>query len=239
MIKPGMKAPPKNKRGGSALQRKKPVSMLKGGGSMKPVPKENKGLAKLPTKVRNRMGYAKGGGKLKMVEKDGKKVPFFAADGVGKMKEGGSTNQKKVDKVIKGLKKASKLHSGQAKSLGTLKMVRGGSFKIKAGDTLSDIAKQQGTTVKAIVAANPSIKNANMIRAGQTIKIPSNTRTRNPYRGMTSKEITSGKMATRKRKPAPKKAAKKANPKQPQKKSVFGRIKKMLGMKKTGGTVRK
>jgi len=181
---------------------KKPVMKKAPGGSMKPVPKGNKGLAKLPTKVRNRMGYAKGGGKLKMVEKDGKKVPFFAADGVGKM-------------------------------------VRGGSLKIKPGDTLSDIAKKQGTTVKAIVAANPSIKNANMIRAGQTIKIPSNKRTTNPYRGMTSKEITSGKMATRKRKPAPKRAAKKANPKQPQKKSVFGRIKKMLGMKKTGGTVRK
>lgn len=29
------------------------------------------------------------GGKLKMVEKDGKQVPFFAADGKGKMKEGG------------------------------------------------------------------------------------------------------------------------------------------------------
>ena len=37
------------------------------GGSMKPVPKENKGLAKLPTEVRNRMGYAKKGGSLKMV----------------------------------------------------------------------------------------------------------------------------------------------------------------------------
>lgn len=211
MIKPGMKAPPKNKRGGSALQRKKPVSMLKGGGSMKPVPKENKGLAKLPTKVRNKMGYAKGGGKLKMVEKDGKKVPFFAADGVGKM-------------------------------------VRGGSLKIKPGDTLSEIAKQQGTTVKAIVAANPSIKNANMIRAGQTIKIPSNTRTTNPYKAMTSKEITSGRMATRKRKPAKASAKatspqgrpfKKTQQKPKQKKSVFGRIKKMLGMKKTGGTVRK
>ena len=46
-------------------------------------------------------GYAKGGAmkkkpvamkkgsKLKMVEKGGKKVPFFAADGVGKMKKGG------------------------------------------------------------------------------------------------------------------------------------------------------
>ena len=30
-----------------------------------------------------------GGGKLKMVEKDGKQVPFFAADGQGKMKDGG------------------------------------------------------------------------------------------------------------------------------------------------------
>ena len=29
------------------------------------------------------------GGRLKMVEKDGKQVPFFAADGKGKMKEGG------------------------------------------------------------------------------------------------------------------------------------------------------
>ncbi len=29
------------------------------------------------------------GGKLKMVEKDGKKVPAFAADGVGKMAMGG------------------------------------------------------------------------------------------------------------------------------------------------------
>jgi len=29
------------------------------------------------------------GGKLKMVEKDGKQVPFFAADGKGKMANGG------------------------------------------------------------------------------------------------------------------------------------------------------
>lgn len=36
-------------------------------------------------------GYAKGGktDKLEMVEKDGKMVPFFAADGEGKMKAGG------------------------------------------------------------------------------------------------------------------------------------------------------
>jgi hypothetical protein len=33
------------------------------------------------------------GGKLKMVEKNGKKVPAFAADGVGKMKRGGATKK--------------------------------------------------------------------------------------------------------------------------------------------------
>ena len=40
------------------------------------------------------------GGKLKMVEKGGKKVPAFAADGVGKMAKGG-----KAAKMTKGSKK--------------------------------------------------------------------------------------------------------------------------------------
>lgn len=51
-------------------------------------------------------GYAKGGAmkkpiamkkgsKLRMVEKNGKKVPFFAADGVGKMQAGGAVRPKK------------------------------------------------------------------------------------------------------------------------------------------------
>ena len=37
------------------------------------------------------------GGKLEMVEKGGKKVPFFAADGVGKMAKGGSMKIKSGD----------------------------------------------------------------------------------------------------------------------------------------------
>lgn len=41
-------------------------------------------------------GY-KAGGDLKMVEKNGKQVPFYAADGVGKMKAGG-----KVKKMMRG-----------------------------------------------------------------------------------------------------------------------------------------
>jgi len=42
-------------------------------------------------------GYMKkkmaGGGSLKMVEKNGKKVPFYAADGVGKMSKGGGVSK--------------------------------------------------------------------------------------------------------------------------------------------------
>ena len=39
---------------------------LKSGGALKPVDKKkNPGLAKLPTKVRNKMGFMKKGGKVK------------------------------------------------------------------------------------------------------------------------------------------------------------------------------
>jgi len=102
-----------------------------------------------------------GGGKLKMVEKGGKKVPFFAADGKGKMAMGGMMKKK-----------------GYAK---------GGAVKVKSGDTLSQIAKKNGVTLKALLGANPSIKNANKIRLGQSIKLPTNmagSKSSNPYAGI-------------------------------------------------------
>jgi len=46
------------------------------------------------------------------------------------------------------------------------------AYKVKSGDTLSQIAKRMGTTIKALMAANPNIKDANKIRVGQTIKTP-------------------------------------------------------------------
>lgn len=111
------------------------------------------------------------GGKLKMVEKNGKKVPFYAADGVGKMAKGGGVDPNKLMNPTK--------------------------YKIKSGDTLSQIAKKHGTSVKAIMKANPNIKNANKIRAGAGLVIPGGlkNKTKNPYKGQTSKEITTGKMA--------------------------------------------
>ena len=48
--------------GGMMMQR----PMMKKGGPLKPVdPKTQKGLSKLPTEVRNKMGYMKDGGKVK------------------------------------------------------------------------------------------------------------------------------------------------------------------------------
>lgn len=46
------------------------------------------------------------------------------------------------------------------------------AYIIKSGDTLSQIAKNNNTTVADIQAANPSITNPNRIYAGQTINIP-------------------------------------------------------------------
>ena len=49
---------------------KKNLIRRKGGGSLKPVDaKKNPGLAKLPTPVRNKMGYAQKGGKVGKVIK--------------------------------------------------------------------------------------------------------------------------------------------------------------------------
>ena len=44
------------------------------GGALKPVPSEKKGLSKLPTAVRNKMGYMMGGGKLDMMYQKGGKM---------------------------------------------------------------------------------------------------------------------------------------------------------------------
>ena len=59
------------------------------------------------------------------------------------------------------------------------------SYKIKSGDTLSQIAKAKGTTVAALKKAN-NIKDVNKIRAGKNLTIPSSApKTKNPYAGET------------------------------------------------------
>ena len=63
--------------------------------------------------------------KMPMVKKNGKKVPAFAADGVGKMMKGGMAKKKKP---------ASKMMAGgMAKKKPAAKMMGGGMGKKKAG----------------------------------------------------------------------------------------------------------
>jgi len=47
-----------------------------------------------------------------------------------------------------------------------------GSYTIKSGDTLSQIAQDRNLGTSDLLKANPSIENANSIKAGQNIKIP-------------------------------------------------------------------
>jgi LysM repeat protein len=49
------------------------------------------------------------------------------------------------------------------------------SLKIKPGDTLTKIAKENGTTVDALMKANPNIKDPNKIFAGDTLNLPGAT----------------------------------------------------------------
>lgn len=71
---------------------------------------------------------------------------------------------------INNIKDVDKIYAGN-----TLKIPTNNSsyieYKIKRGDTLSEIAKKYGTTVKKLQSIN-GIKNANKIYAGDTIKIP-------------------------------------------------------------------
>lgn len=48
-------------------------------------------------------------------------------------------------------------------------------YLIQTGDTLSAIAQRYGTTVDAIMAANPQITNRDKIIAGKTITVPTKT----------------------------------------------------------------
>ena len=65
------------------------------------------------------------------------------------------------------------------------------SYKVKSGDTVSQIAKRMGVRVQDIVSANPDLGNVNKIRVGQSLKIPAaktgkNKGSQGPY-GRTSK----------------------------------------------------
>lgn len=69
-----------------------------------------------------------------------------------------------------GIRNRDLIHPGQQLSLPG---VAGAShYTIRPGDTLSGIAANRGTTVDALLQANPGIRNRNLIYAGQSLAVP-------------------------------------------------------------------
>ena len=66
------------------------------------------------------------------------------------------------------------------------------SVTIKKGDTLSQIAKANGTTLKALQEANPGIKDLNKISIGQKINLSPKVKDRKSvYQGMSKSDMAS------------------------------------------------
>ena len=105
--------------------------------------------------------------------------------------------KKTVDSsLLRALKNKGKANANEMKVAGPVKTTTAAStVKVKSGNTLSQIAKSKGITLKALLAANPSIKDANKIKVGQNIKIPASDKG-SVYKGMTKTEMA--KMAMNK-----------------------------------------
>lgn len=77
--------------------------------------------------------------------------------------------------------RALELYAEAGKALGVVPYANGGistiRYKIKWGDTLSELAVQYKTTVKELMAMNKQIKNANKIYAGDYLTIKTNAKT--------------------------------------------------------------
>jgi len=109
--------------------------------------------------------------KLKAADQKRIKNMQKAGLAVGATTAGVITADNVIDKVLKDLKKIK-------------------PYTIKKGDTLSEIAKANGTTLKAIKEANPGIKDLNKIRVGQKINISPKVKDRKSvYQGMTKSEM--------------------------------------------------
>jgi hypothetical protein len=105
---------------------------FKQGGTMK---KMNPGMMAIMAKKKP-MKMAGGG--MPMVEKDGKKVPAFAADGVGKMKKGGMAHSDVAKDKPMMKKVATKAVKGHEKRMHG--MAKGGGIEIK-GKTKGKMVK--------------------------------------------------------------------------------------------------
>jgi spore coat assembly protein SafA len=89
------------------------------------------------------------------------------------------------------------IYAGQTVHLpgGATHAAASSNYSVRSGDTLSGIAGRNGISLAALLAANPQIKNANLIYAGQTVHIPGGAGKTNgsaPVSGPTSSGTVKG-----------------------------------------------
>ena len=180
-----------------------------------------------------------------MKKKDIKKSTFFQDVIAGsktknKAKDNKSTpkGEKAYAAIMKMMKSKGKASANDNKTSGPTKSAS--SVKVKSGNTLSQIAKSKGITLKALLAANPSIKDANKISIGQSIKIPASDKG-SVYKGMSKTEMAkmamkNGGLPTMKKKT--KYMAKGGAGMKKTKYMAKGGMKKPMTMKKTMGYAR-
>lgn len=116
------------------------------------------------------VAFASGGAPLKLSPAEAAK--FFRDKGLNNANNPAympkkTTTQVKEQKVVTDTKGAPKTDNSTPLDPGD-----GIDYVVKKGDTLSAIAKKYGTTVEALLKANPQIKNANLIKVGEVIRIP-------------------------------------------------------------------
>lgn len=72
------------------------------------------------------------------------------------------------------IKNPDVIHVGQVLKLphGAQELPKATTYKVRKGDTLSEIAQAHGVTLTALERANPQIKNPNLILIGQVLHIP-------------------------------------------------------------------
>jgi len=157
-----------------------------------------------------------------------------------KKKDNKSTpkSEKAYAAIMKMMKSKGKASANDNKTSGPTKSAS--SVKVKSGNTLSQIAKSKGITLKALLAANPSIKDANKISIGQSIKIPASDKG-SVYKGMSKTEMAkmamkNGGLPTMKKKT--KYMAKGGAGMKKTKYMAKGGMKKPMTMKKTMGYAR-
>mgnify|MGYP003625605625 CR=1 FL=1 len=146
----------------------------------------------------------------KVVEQTKDQIKKLTKENTKKKKFAGFGNPKKLNSAKK---KLTKLQAADKKRIATLRkggyaaagVTTGGialnsllkevlkdkkTATIKKGDTLSQIAKANGTTLKALKEANPQIKDLNKIRIGQKINLSAKVEDRKSvYQGMSKSEM--------------------------------------------------